>query len=293
MYKRRDIREAAVQFLYFFDIENGADPSEAQDAFWQIVQEDSLKKLSEAKAKAIFHLVQGRKSRMEKLSELVPLALAEMKAAGNLTALTVPLRAVLRQESKLSASIELLRSAMLSKSESNQLDARLNDVFIVNRVATDARTQWTNTLEDFPAWENKLAGITKALNSLQDISERLEALESLDASSTPVRGLEHLHASSSKIKEFRKETHALISEILKHKEEIDKKLVEVVENFSPERVVPVDRAILRMGVYEILYCDDIPRAVSINEAIEIAKRFGTNESGRFVNGILDAIKAPE
>ena len=53
--------------------------------------------------------------------------------------------------------------------------------------------------------------------------------------------------------------------------------------------INVDRAILRLATYEIKHCEDIPKAVSINEAIEIAKRFGSTDSARFVNGVLDAL----
>jgi N utilization substance protein B len=52
----------------------------------------------------------------------------------------------------------------------------------------------------------------------------------------------------------------------------------------------VDRNILRVAVYELLYCSDIPAKVSINEAIDIAKKFGASESGSFINGILDSIR---
>jgi N utilization substance protein B len=55
------------------------------------------------------------------------------------------------------------------------------------------------------------------------------------------------------------------------------------------RMALVDRNILRMAVFEFLYCTDIPASVTINEAIEIAKKFGTEESGAFVNGVLDHI----
>ncbi len=52
----------------------------------------------------------------------------------------------------------------------------------------------------------------------------------------------------------------------------------------------VDRNVLRIAVFELLYCEDIPAKVSINEAIDIGKRFGTEESGAFINGILDGIR---
>lgn len=61
------------------------------------------------------------------------------------------------------------------------------------------------------------------------------------------------------------------------------------KNWSIDRMAAVDRNVLRMAVYEILYRIDIPTSVTINEAIEIAKKFGTDDSGSFVNGILDSV----
>jgi N utilization substance protein B len=55
----------------------------------------------------------------------------------------------------------------------------------------------------------------------------------------------------------------------------------------------VDRNILRIAVYEMIYCEDIPPKVSINEAIDIGKKFGTQESGAFINGILDGIRVAQ
>ena len=289
MYNRRDIRETAVQFLYLTDLEQGPEPSAMQETFWQMTQESSLLKLIKTKAKAILHVAQGRESRIAKLSDQVPLALAELKAAKNLTALTVPLRTVLRQESKLTAAIALLQSAIKTPSGDDLIEPRLADVFIANHVIKDARTDWQHTLDDFPIWKNKLEAITATITHLDRISARLDAIEHLESAKTPEHGFEHLHASSTEINSFRRDTEALVQGILDHKEDIDEKLSGIVENYSPERVDPVDRAILRMGAYEIIHRDDIPRAVSINEAIEIAKRFGTTESARFINGILDAL----
>ena len=137
---------------------------------------------------------------------------------------------------------------------------------------------------------DKLEAITAAASHLERISARLNAIENLESTEAPPsHGTEHLRASSQEITAFRKDTEALVQGVLSHKESLDEKLGNIVENYSPERVDPVDRAILRIGAYEIIHRDDIPRAVSINEAIEIAKRFGTTESSRFINGILDAL----
>jgi len=81
----------------------------------------------------------------------------------------------------------------------------------------------------------------------------------------------------------------LVKEAVARLEEIDKLIDAVLENWEIERVAAVDRNILRLGVCELLAFEDVPPKVTINEAVEIAKRFSTEESGRFVNGVLDAI----
>ena len=72
--------------------------------------------------------------------------------------------------------------------------------------------------------------------------------------------------------------------------EVDAKIRTLADNWDFERLAVVDRNILRLAVYEMLFRDDIPPVVSINEAIEIAKKFSTAESGKFVNGLLDRVK---
>ena len=74
-----------------------------------------------------------------------------------------------------------------------------------------------------------------------------------------------------------------------HLEEIDEAIKASAEHWVLERMAAVDRNILRLGAYELLFGTDIPRAVAINEAIEIAKKFSTSESASFINGILDRI----
>ena len=83
----------------------------------------------------------------------------------------------------------------------------------------------------------------------------------------------------------------LVSGLLGHTDDIDIALREHSQNYELDRLSAVDRTILRLAIHEMLYCDDIPPVVSINEAIDIAKKYGTEESGRFVNGVLDKIKA--
>jgi len=71
--------------------------------------------------------------------------------------------------------------------------------------------------------------------------------------------------------------------------EIDKKITDISENWELQRMPVVDRNVLRLACYELFYMDDIPPKVSINEAIDLAKKYSTEKSGTFVNGILDKI----
>ena len=81
----------------------------------------------------------------------------------------------------------------------------------------------------------------------------------------------------------------LVNGVLEHQKSIDKKLKELSIGWQLQRQPAVDRNILRMAMYEILYLDNIPASVSINEAVDLAKKFSTEESGRFVNGVLGTL----
>ena len=81
----------------------------------------------------------------------------------------------------------------------------------------------------------------------------------------------------------------LVNKVLINKETLDKKIKERVDNWEMNRIALIDKLLLRMGICELLFFPDIPPKVSINEAIEIAKIYSTAGSGKFINGILDAI----
>ena len=82
----------------------------------------------------------------------------------------------------------------------------------------------------------------------------------------------------------------LIRGVLEHRPAIDELICKYVKNWGLHRIATVDRNVLRLAIYEMLHRQDIPPVVSINEAVDIAKKFSTADSGRFVNGVLDKIK---
>jgi len=82
---------------------------------------------------------------------------------------------------------------------------------------------------------------------------------------------------------------AIVHGVTTNQSRIDRTISESTEHWDLDRMAVVDRNILRLAVYELLHSAEVPPKVAINEAIEIAKKFGTQESGRFINGILDRV----
>jgi len=97
-----------------------------------------------------------------------------------------------------------------------------------------------------------------------------------------------LRPAAAKTRDF---GSALVKGVIENQDAIDERIRKFAANYELNRIAAVDRNILRVAVYEMVFSDDVPPVVCINEAIEIAKRFGSEDSGRFVNGILDRIKA--
>lgn len=96
----------------------------------------------------------------------------------------------------------------------------------------------------------------------------------------------HLHSAMPKL---RRQAEEMVQGIMASLPEIDETITASVQNYSFDRLNSVDRNILRLGTFELLRKPEVPHAVVINEAIEIANRFATEESARFVNGVLDRI----
>ncbi|MBI2358195.1 MAG: transcription antitermination factor NusB [Deltaproteobacteria bacterium] len=120
----------------------------------------------------------------------------------------------------------------------------------------------------------------------------LQALYQMDVTGdTSPRALElflgHFEGSA-KARDF---ARRLVSGVITHREEIDRLVEQCTDNWKLSRMAKVDLTILRIATYELLFCPDIPVSVSMDEAIEIGKRFGSDDSATFINGVLDQIAA--
>jgi transcription antitermination factor NusB len=119
----------------------------------------------------------------------------------------------------------------------------------------------------------------------------LQLLYQLDVQdeSSPEPYLDEFWARHPVDVEVRDFTEALIRGTKVHEAKIDEMISQYAENWEIERMAVVDRNILRQGIFELLWEEGVPPKVAINEALEVAKKFSTQESSRFINGVLDRI----
>ena len=97
--------------------------------------------------------------------------------------------------------------------------------------------------------------------------------------------MQELRISKSSVKKVVERAH----DVIKHFDDIDEKISSVTKGYDLDRIQRVEMTILRLAVYELFYDDEIPKKVVISEAVRMARKFSTPESGSFVNGILDAL----
>lgn len=118
----------------------------------------------------------------------------------------------------------------------------------------------------------------------------LQILFAVDLAGGSLDEAERLHwiylASSVEGKDF---AHQVVGQVREHAEEIDAMIRKVSEHWRLERMPRVDRNILRLSTCELMYLPEVPRRVTLNEAVELAKRYGGEGSAGFVNGVLDRI----
>jgi transcription antitermination protein NusB len=290
MPSRRQIRESAIQFLYCSDLEGGADPAALRGPFWEFLTETDRRNLQVATLRTVYHLAHGREERLAEFITRAKPALIYATTLPQLESLKELLTSLLALESSWSIAFTKLGKYAKS-SEASSVDDdfanTLENFFQTDRDLAFHRDQFLCSAVDFPALRAHLEPVSASIRRLQRISERLRMVEQPE-NFPDQADLAKLRESKSEIVTLRSRTDDLVDAVLAAKGEIDAKLATIIENFSPARIDPVDRAILRLATYELIRTETPPNAI-INEAIELAKRFGTNDSGRFVNGILDQV----
>jgi N utilization substance protein B len=124
----------------------------------------------------------------------------------------------------------------------------------------------------------------KSRESALQVLYQLDITKQAGPKATP-QGPAHFLSSGGK-DEF---SERIVLGVLEHAREIDQLIERFSENWRLDRINFIDRNILRMAIFELLYCSEIPPKVTLNEAIDLGKRYGSEDSGSFINGILDRI----
>lgn len=133
--------------------------------------------------------------------------------------------------------------------------------------------------------------MTQEDDSFRPIDERTDAREQavMLLYEAEQRGVSTLSLVEERVIASPELATQLISGVEEHRSEINDAIVAHAKGWALERMPALDRAILRLGIYELTYRLDVPIAVVIDEAVELAKRFSTDDSGKFVNGVLAAV----
>lgn len=290
MPSRRQIREAAIQFLYCSDLEGGAEPSALREPFWEFITATDRRNLQVAMFRTVHHLAAGREERLSDFVTRSETTLVHLGAYPPAEKLKDDLNRLLALESSWSIAFSKLSKLPKSgedDSVASDFKTSLDQLFKTDRDLAFNRDQFLKKSEDFPTIKGKLEAVNASIRRLQRISDRLRMVE--EPERFPEQAdLGKLRQSKTEIRELRSQTDELVDAIISNKDDLDARIFGILENFSAKRIDPVDRAILRLGTYELCHTET-PQKVIINEAIELAKRFGTTDSKRFVNGLLDTI----
>ncbi len=291
MSDRHQIRETAVQLLYSLQLEGSVpSPSDSFEEFWSVLLEQDLIRIQNAKIKLIEHLVRDRDNRLAKFEIRLAEALPALQAEPATNDLADMLVKIQKDEHTWTSRLHSLFSAPKADpdNKTGETASALKEFFAINSTLIHGRTLMLELQANYPAFRPLLEPLSASAKKLQVVGESLIPIQSPlgypeDAETTHIRKAQH------KMDTLRQESSALVHKVISHLDEIDGVLSRTIENYSPERLGPVDRAVLRLGTYELLFRPDVPMPVAISEALDTATRFSGSDSARFVNGILDKV----
>lgn len=294
MISRHDIRQTAVQFLYGVGLQpEGAQTGELCDfSSWDIVLEPVKADLARARVKAVEHLARARAAKVNTLQTKAEAAVLAMKDDLATSDLRDSIKDILKREDALDDAIKSLKAAARNKdmADISSLEALLNTFFIANETLLQLRSRVLTMVQDYPVYASVLSSLSSALAKMQEMGEQLRGVEHPEQSPNKSEILKVVDGVAG-MEELHRETEKLVRGVLSQLDEIDATIAGTTDNFSPTRVSPVDRAILRIAAYELKNCPELPVPVIIKEAILLAESYSVNEATKFVNGVLAGVSS--
>lgn len=291
MLSRNKIRQATLQYLYAA----AQTPETEREGIWDILMEPFRGDYCKLKAKAISgHLTRDYP---DKLRLFITRA-RETAAKLQHDPLTLPVRDLLQdiltREGEFNSSLNQLKKALHEDPSNDRggLSAACDAAQELNTALMQIRRRLLDMLKDFPAYNGIWPSLISSCNKLQEINDRINCLIHPDGRPSLVEIKKVLEAGQD-AEELYREAKALGENILLRQDELDATINSALENYSPERVNIIDRAILRLGTYELLHRKDLAAPIVISEAIRLAECFSAAESPRFINGVLAGISKTE
>lgn len=274
-----------MQCLYALEAD-GALREEARPPVFTLLLEPLREKSLRARAKAVLHLQQGRPRTAATLAPLLGHA-QQVGVVDDDRDLVPALRALHDSEDSIARELESIQHEMHGNKSATRLSASLAALREANLASRAAAARISATRPTFPALEKIRTDALAIWESLATDSERLEA--ALAPEPGPLPELRAIAKAEHECSAVEERLQSYLAGLREHLPEVDRQLEQAVDNYAPERIDRVDRAILRLGAYELLFDPSIPPGVAIDEAIELARAFGTSDSPRFVNGVLDRL----
>lgn len=287
MSSRRQIREAVVQFLYAADPAEPFLPAALESPALGLLLEPAENRLSLVRGKAVLHLQQGRSNFLTTFRDVV-LRLARLDLSEEDESALPSVRDLFETETAIEESLDLLQRELNGNKEPQRVEEYLSKLRLLNQQSRAATARFHDTRTDLPALITLRKDAIKLTEDLPRYAERLE--QALDPAPPELPELKKVRKAHAAIADLRNEVASRLDALTKALPTIDERINSSLENYHPDRVDRVDRAILRLSTHELLHCPDVPPPVVIDEAIELARAFGTTDSPRFVNGILDRIR---
>jgi len=281
MASRRQVREAAVQLLYA----RATSPKEpGGPEFWELVNDRNRIIFDKARVKILAHFQQGRVAAATQLQAILIDSSAAILAADPGEKLARDLKALSAAEVKWSDTIRTLSN--LTKADLGGWRRDLAKLLLEVGTLKKQRDELLPRTALFPPRQHD--ALVKIFAKLDTYDERARMVH-FPQNYPEQRDLDHLHRLLGEMKKLEAEVVALVDQVEAAHVELDELIDQKARNFDFTRLSKVDLAILRLASWEILHLLDLDNAISINEAIELARSFSGEEAASFVNGILDQI----
>lgn len=278
---RRQIREAAVQLFY---ARASSQTVDSDDELWELINDRPALAFDRSRVKVLGHWMGGRSAVAAKLPNALSQCIASITVADSTGKAGRDFNALATGESDLAEKLENL--VILTKNDTGAWRRSLHECFELSRKMQNLRLELTAIVATFPPLQAE--AIDQLFKKLDLYDERLEKVRSPERHADQ-RELSHLNKTLTEMRALRDEALHIIESVGKNLKPLNETIEAAAENYDLSRLSRVDLSILRLATWEILFAEDIPTKVSINEAVELARSFSGEDSAAFVNGLLDKI----